>query len=235
MSKLDTDQMAHLIAALMVARIPAALEQVQAWLPTASFADVAACLDLCPCDIRPRLVSLIRDVLTGYPDVLYGIPVLIYFEPARPAIGYAAEHLELPLPDYSPPHESVTSIGWMPLSILRDDTPLGPRPWPQYIQPYTTDCVILTMRVRGADDAPPVPDDQWFADAFRVPDGDKITLSSGTSMPWIDAIEAGCVLLTQALSNRPSYDTIFRHFLPESAAFEAMRQGWKFRTEMLAR
>lgn len=235
MSKLDTDQLATLIAALMVNRIPTALEQVQAWIPNASFADVAACIDLCPADIRPRLVALIRDVLTGYPEVLFGIPVLIYYEPAKPADGHAAQHLELPLPDYSPPAESVTTLGWLPLSVLRDDTPLGPRPWPQYIQPYTTECAILSMRVRGADDEPPVPDDAWFAAAFRVPDGDRITITTGTCMPWIDAIEAGCVLLTQALSNRPSHDTLFRRFLPESASFEAMRQGWKFRTEMLSR
>lgn len=204
-------------AMLHCGEVAPALDRAQAWLPAASYADVAQWISSAPPYIRPHLTSLLRDVITEYPTMWYGIPVLVRYAPAD-----GCSRLELPLPD-CPPDESVRSIGWLPVSVLHDGAPIGMRPGPHYAEAGVPTAAVLLMRVDNADyGAPPGPDDRWWGDAFWVPDGDCVTMTSGAVLPWIDALEACAVMLASATSACPPATQ--RRFLDDYDAYRAAQE-----------
>ena len=203
-------------------KYPEALCLLMNWLPTASYKEVSTWIAEAPGFYRPRVATAIRDVLTGYPEIRYGTPVLIRYEPA-PGIEDA---LELPLPDTTP-DDVVTGIQWLPLSVLRDGKPLlDPRPEPVIVMPYTTTCAVLAMRTKHPYTIP-APSADWWSEAFRVPEGNRVRLSGTMTLPWIDAIEAGCMLQARAMTANPP-DTP-RHFLDDTAFAWALDAGAQFR------
>lgn len=214
---------------LRTGQIALALERAQVWLPKASYADISRLTDHCPASLQQHLVVLFRDVLTGWPNSLYGIPCVFRYEPDR----QRDTDLILPLPD-SPPNDFVTSVSWMPLSIWRDTAPFWPRPGPVSIQAGTQSGAVLLVRGKCSDVALEPPDDEWWGEAFRLlPDGDRIEMSSRGCMPITDALEYGLRMLNSALGSH-NVETP-RRFISELEYQAAAEAGRQFRGMLQSR
>lgn len=185
----------HLADLLRRCQLTDAMEQLRPWLSAASYADIRRLCMSMPERLRRHAVLLIKDLLTGYPEVLFGAPILIYFD------SPAGRVLELPLPDAAP-DTNVTSVAWISLRTLRQAQPFDQSQashGPMVIQSNRTECAILLLQCKGTT-APEISD-EWWSDVFRdrLPDG-RIQMSSRILSPWPEALEAACSLFASANS-----------------------------------
>lgn len=204
-----------------------AIQELRPWLATASYKQInQLCLSV-PEPLRRHAVLLIRDLLTGYPEVLFGAPVLIYFDSPD------GNSLELPLPDCTP-DLSVTSIAWLPLTVLRSPAPFSLRDASRTlvtIQSGRTECAVLVMQSKACE--PPAPSDEWWGDAFRniLPDG-HIRVSSRFIAGYPEAIECGCALMASAHSSAPGLVDTPNLFMGDDAYIWAQTAGQQWRENM---
>jgi hypothetical protein len=213
-------EMIELYARLRLGRVEEALLQMQTWLPGATYSDISHLIDSCPATQREHLVALIQDVLTGYPDVLWGCPVLIRYN------SDGCDSLPLQLPE-CPPHEVIVSISWLPLSMLRDGEPMRPHRGVVNVHACNTTCAVLLMRTRGPE-APLAPEGEWFGDALEGRSGDQVYASGKLVLPWPAAVEAGCVQHAYTMSGDGATD-MEALFLNSDARAEAIETGLGFR------
>jgi hypothetical protein len=195
-------KIAHIYALLKAQRIVEAISCAREWSKTASYADIEIAVAECPANYRRRMVSMLRDVLSGYPRVQFGAPVLIRYEPQDPAAG----PLRLTLPDVSP-DDSVGAIAWLSLDNVAADVPLS-APSLIDIAPHKTTVAVLLLRTSGEET--PVISDSWWGDLFSETGAEPITISSNIVAPLPDAIEAGRVLLGAATHHSaPDFSQMF--------------------------
>ena len=105
-----------LLFTLRHGRIDQSVDLVQAWLKTARPGQVTALAKACPEQVRPQLTTLLRDVVSGFPDVLFGCPILIHAVPDIELDEPAPPCLWLPSLEASAdqPCDGLQFEGWLP-------------------------------------------------------------------------------------------------------------------------
>jgi hypothetical protein len=225
----DLNLLASNLCAGTAAGISAACEQLQACAPTATYSDIADMLNICPSAIRPRVVLLLRDILAGWQQILYGAPVLMLYTSVR-----GDKPLSLPLPDM-PPAEDVTSLAWLPLATLDSAMPFGRHAGPVSVRPGVVECAVLLMR---AGETPPAPSDAWWGDLYRSVLDERsrhgrIQISSRIVVDFPAAIEIGCALLASSTATDPNQveDTPHLFLSPRSLEWARLAgQQWRMQT-----
>jgi len=146
---------------------------------------------------RRRLTAAAYDLLSNYPTVLYGMPVLIRADTEDLAIM-------LPAPSNFAPLAGEPVLSWCSLrQCYAGYSAAGPE-----IETNTT-YVGMVKIATGDVDAPIIPD-AWVADAIGYPAGVKLTVMADRVLPWPAAVEAGIMLLSVGRQGSPEdIPTIF--------------------------
>lgn len=173
---------------------------------------------------QERLLSLVSDALCEYPQMCFGIPVLVYTYYS----GY--EDLHFPLPDYQPPESGITRCSWLGPSAFRDARPFGKQGEPLRLPQGTP--VAAVLRVWCPSEHPPVIQDEWWGDLFRVIPG-SVCMASKPAMPWPEALELATCMQANALSCNFPCDATPRLFLPHDAYAQAMLWGLEFARKVM--
>lgn len=184
----------QLVLTLRHGRIDQSFDLVQSWLKTARPGQLTALVNACPEQVRPRLTTLLRDVISGFPDVLFGCPILIHAAPDVELDEPAPPCLWLPSLDASEhqPCDGLRFEGWLstdaelPVSLLPGPfKPTVPVPWRT-----STSSVALFRHdhTRCAEESIDIPA-EWWANLFRSTPG-KVRLLGRMLLPYPDALEA---------------------------------------------
>jgi len=215
--------------ALRSGQIPLAVERAQDLLQQPELAPESM-IHLADPDDRPRLVTLLRDIITEYPHTLLGAPVLIRWRSSRATI-------ELPVPDSLDPAPSagLEFVAWLPLdsripaSLPRPGVP----PATVTIASHRIQCAVALFR--ATPDAPD-PDQHdishdWWATLFsETPQQDSVYLSARMLLPYPDALEAAQVLYRTAFKGKPP--TQLARFLSDDAWAWAVDAGLQYRRQL---
>lgn len=201
-----------------------AINELRPWLATATYADIRLLCSNMPERLRRHAVLLIKDILTGYPEVLYGAPVLIWYD------SPAGRVLTLPLPEAAP-DTNVVSVAWTSLRTLRQAAPFAQRHvthGPVVIQSNQTECSILLVQCKGT--TAPEMSDEWWSDVFRdqMSDG-RIRISSRILAPYPEALEAACSLFASANSSATGLVETPQLFLSDESYAWAQEAGQDWR------
>lgn len=168
-----------------------AIRALQSWLPSARYADVVDCLNGCPPDLRVSLQSLLRDLISGYPAVRYGVPVLLRYAPVYERAG---EILHAPLPLISN-RKGVASCRWIESDVL-DISPYILDPVSLHKVRVLPDAItvgVLMLR-STSEEVPAEPEGRWWQSLLNAPSGGEVKLFPGHVWPWIDAVEVALVM-----------------------------------------
>lgn len=195
------------------------LAWAQNWTRSASYDDICRLVADFPTAQRNQLKLLLSDVVTGYPQCIWGIPTLFHYIHAHDRC------LTLPLPDYSPDPD-VTGISWLSLDILRRKEPLRPTGENVSLMSGDMDCAVLLVTTHTP--TPPDLKDEWWAELFELDDGARLRLSARMVLPFVEALEAGCALLSTARMGTLNVDTP-RLFLTDDAWTWAQDAGIEWR------
>lgn len=195
------------------------IEWARVWTQTATYADITRLVKSMPPLDRDRLVLILRDVLTHYPETTHGLPVLFQYQDAQ------SLSLLLPLPEYAPPDPSITKMAWVSLNTLRE----GRFGQPTQNLRIPTDgmhCAVLLTTTAGP--AMPTLTDEWWAELMETAPGACLRMSSRICAPWPDAVEAAAAMLSAAATGGSQVDTP-RLFLDEASWAFALEvgQGWR--------
>lgn len=163
-------------------------------LQMASYRDITSTISDCPPELRPQLIVMLRDVLNGFPHLLYGIPVLVSYSPLGDTMP-----AELPLPSELP--NNALTAAWYPLDVRETSLPLMQQQGSIItLSPHAHTCAILRMRT--IDEAViEEPSSAWWADTLRLnAQYGSIYVSATRVMPWIDALDAAYVMYARSQS-----------------------------------
>lgn len=200
------------------------IQWVKHWLRGASYVDIRDFVGHFPAERRPYVASLLRDVLTDYPTVTWGLPVLI---------SVKGGGLTLPLPERSP-DPSVTRLRWLPLTFLDGPAAFGDANGDMLDVPEDSTSVVILL-AKTALPAPPVlSDGMWWAELLAAPDELSICVEAGPPMPFPDAMEAGVDLLATVCNGATDVDRQ-RVFLGDEGWMWALDSGLKWRAKALER
>ncbi len=201
-----------------------ALAQAAALTPTASYRQLVELVYANPAPRREYYVTLLRDVLCQYPEMVYGVPVLMY------VAADSSEPLELPLPDYQPPETAVTRCSWLGIDALRNEGPFGVPSGRVRISPHRIEAAVMRVWCQG--ESKPQLTDEWWGDVFRQLPG-AACLATGSALPWPDAVEAACAMLANTRGSQEFAETP-QLFLPFEDYVLAQEAGRKFREKVKA-
>ncbi len=145
---------------------------------------------------RRRLAAAAYDLLSNYPSILYGLPVLIRADSEDLAM--------LPAPSNFAPLAGAPVVSWCSLrQCYSDYSAAGPE-----IDTNTT--YVGMVRIATGDVDPPAIPDAWVADAIGYPTRVKLTVMADRVLAWPAAVEAGIVLLSVGRQGSPvDIPTIF--------------------------
>lgn len=197
------------------------------WLQLATYGEIRDLVKEAPERLREHVVLLLEDVLSQWPTVKWGLPVLFCWNHPE---GLA---LQLPLPEHAAPDPSITRMAWVSLNTMRDRRPYG-MPSPLVTIPSGgVHCSILMCQT--ASQVPPTITDEWFGELFadHLQPGCDLRMSSRLVLPLPSAIEAGAALLSAASTGGKQVETP-RVFLDlETWAF-ALEAGVEWRQTLQA-
>jgi hypothetical protein len=174
---------------------------------------------------RQRLIALVRDVLSDYPTMTFGVPMLIYVESS----DCVHRPLRLPLPDYQPPDTNIESCAWLGLNTLRSPIDFG-KPAPVTVFTSRVAGAVLLLRCRTED--PPRISDEWYGDVFNDLPG-HVSIHTLAPMPWPDAVEAAAAMLVNARAVGVTVDSP-QVFLDFGLHFAAQDVGRRFYRRVVA-
>jgi hypothetical protein len=203
-----------LSAAFADSDIPRSIELLRNWLVRAEAGEPEALLRETPdAALRPRLVLLMRDLLSRYPLTILGAPVLLLAHPDSAACQRQMAHLSLPLPtsDNVQACADLHFLGWLPMdALLPVALPFRPEYHPVVVPWFRPTAAIAVFRSHpGVFDIDSIElPSQWWGELFRPTVG-NIRLASRVLLPYPDALEAARVL--QAAANAEA--------LPEQGQF----------------
>ena len=145
---------------------------------------------------RRRLAAAAYDLLSNYPTILYGLPVLIRADSDDLAV--------LPAPNNFAPLGGATVVSWCSLrECYAGYSATGPE-----IETNTT--FVGIVKIATGDIDPPAIPDAWVADAIGYPSEVKLTVMADRVLPWPAAVEAGIMLLSVGRQGSPvDIPTIF--------------------------
>lgn len=208
---LHTNQLEHAIAALRF--LPAARE----------YAEAVELLGQCHGDDRERLRVLLVDILSGYPKVIWAVPILMYFRTSR------AGMLTLPSIDTRELPPDVAWAGWQSTGEA-----LPEYTFPSLAIPVNCPvCMLLAIRTEGAE--APTIDDSWLAGVFSdIPRGGTLQVASGPVLPYPEGVEAG--VLMNAISRRADTSdapATTRYFLRDRGWAKSVETALAYRERVL--
>jgi len=206
------------------AKLPPVLAWAKEWTQTATYGDIQRLVAQVPARERDHFVLLLRDVLSGYPEVTHGLPVLFRYTDANNG------SMHLPLPEHAPPDPSIRSMSWLSLATLRDGRRFG-LPRDSYIEPGGMHCAVLLVQTAGPTE--PELSDEWWSELLEIPEHASLSISSRAVLPWPDAVEAGCALLSAARTGGTNVETP-RLFLSSGAWDWALTAGLEWRRTLAA-
>jgi hypothetical protein len=172
--------------------------------------------------LREHVVLLLEDVLSQWPTVKWGLPVLVRYR--DPAGG----SLLLPLPEHAAPDPSITKMAWVSLNTMRDRRAFGLPSVNVAIPSDGVHAAVLMCQTAGP--TPPVISDEWFAELFaeHLQPGCDLRLSSRLVLPLPSAIEAAAAQLSAAVTGGKLVDTP-RVFLDDETWAFALEAGVEWR------
>lgn len=180
----------------------ASIDALQRWSQTATYRDAVSLVHAAPVADQAHLAAAIRDVMCGYPDVLYVCPVLLHWQSDSQA------WLDLPDPQ-SVRDPDGTQWRWQALRRMV-------MPWESKDEPVVGivahQIQLALLVAQSRDGEPPVLHDDWLGMLFRnLPEGDTLHVSARMVLPWTDGVEAGIVLRSAALNpeNEPERPNAF--------------------------
>lgn len=202
--------LAQLVRDLRTVRIDRAMAAARSWLDGATSEDLMDLLAQSPTHIRPKVVTLFSDLLTGVPSIL-GTPVLVHAtctttQGLEGSLAHDAGYVlpsELPLPgpraDLTLPREGLDFRGWARNRLQPGAVPS------QRLDPYasvawgTTQAAVALFAYHPepglpADAVPTLPVGWWGEVFLPTLEVAAISLSDGPLLPYPEAIEVGSVL-----------------------------------------
>jgi len=171
-----------------------------------------------PQPMRERYITLLNDVLSGYPHVCFGVPVLMYAMTPT----YPGSMLELPLPDHQPPDSGIQRCSWLGLSTLHSEAPFGSQEGPVLLPPFQTTSAVLRFYCQG--ESAPELNDEWWGDLFRTMPA-NVCITTGTPMTWPQAVEYAAMML---YAEGTAGDAFPQMFLTDDAFVAASLDGVEF-------
>lgn len=204
-----------------------ALYWADQWLQLASYKQIRELVAEAPDRLREHVVLLLDDVLSCWPTVRWGLPVLFCWRDDE------ARSLLLPLPEHAPPDPTITSMGWVSLHTLREKAPFGASSPRATIPSGGIHAAILMCQTVGP--IPPTISDEWWSELFAdsLHPGCDLRVSSRLLLPLPSAIEAGAAQLSAAVTGGKQVDTP-RVFLDDETWAFALEAGVEWRKALQA-
>lgn len=217
---------AQLESLLISGKIGPAIVLVQSWLAVAGPYDVESLLDAMRPDIQPKLALLLRDLISSYPTMLVGCPVLLYIKPED------AQSVSVTLPGpretLAQPNTQMSFVGWLGIDHL-SSTPIKLKSTRGQMDVPTNQVQVAIAIFETQEnffdqkefDIPFF----WWANLFQPIDG-LVRVSARMAMPYPDAYEAARIMLCSA--NEKMAPRV-NHFLSDEGATWAMNEGLVFK------
>lgn len=199
------------------------IQWAREWTQTASYGDITQIFRSMPLLDRDRLVLILRDVLTHYPETTHGFPVLLAISDPQ------NRSLLLPLPEHAPPDPTITKMAWVGLNTLREGR-FGQPAQNLRIPAGGMHCAVLLTTTAGP--AMPTLTDEWWSELMEVAPGACLRMSSRICAPWPDAVEAAAAMLSAAATGGTQFDTP-RLFLDEASWAFALECGQDWRRALI--
>ncbi|VVE76994.1 hypothetical protein PCA31118_05352 [Pandoraea captiosa] len=218
-----------LSAAFAGSDIPLCIELLRTWLMAAEAGEPEALIREMHPALRPKVVLLMRDLLSCYPETVLGAPVLLLARPDSNACRKQMPDYSLPLPDddAEQPCSNLRFLGWLPMdTLLPVAFPFWPLQYPVTVPWFKPTAAIALFRGHANAfecDAIEVAN-WWWAELFR-PIAGNVRLASRALLPYPDALEAARVLQASANAELPSKQG---HFLSDAAWNWAHGEGVLF-------
>jgi len=218
-----------LSAAFAGSDIPLCIELLHAWLMTAEAGEPEALIREMHPALRPKVVLLMRDLLSCYPETVLGAPVLLLARPDSNACRKRMRYFPLPLPDAEAeqPCADLLFLGWLPMDArLPVAFPFLPHQHTVTVPWFKPTAAIALFRSHASAieyDGIEVAN-WWWAELFR-PIAGNVRLASRALLPYPDALEAARVLQASANTELPSKQG---HFLSDAAWNWAHGEGALF-------
>jgi hypothetical protein len=199
-----------------------ALYWADQWLQLASYKQISELVADAPDRLREHVVLLLEDVLSRWPTVRWGLPVLFRWR------GDEERSLMLPLPEQAPPDVSITAMGWVPLNTLREPGQYGASSPRVFIPSSGIHAAVLMCQTAGP--TPPTISDEWWSELFAdsLHPGCDLRMSSRLLLPLPSAIEAAAAQLSSAVTGGKGVDTP-RVFLDDETHEFALAAGVEWR------
>jgi len=202
-----------LSAAFATADIPRSIELLRNWLITAKAGEPEALVRETRAALRAKVVLLMRDLLSCYPDTILGAPVLLFPYPDSDACRRQMISVTLPspTPDTVQPCAELRFLGWLPTdALLPVALPFCPEnhsvtaPW---FKPTAAIALFRSHADMFDYNSIELPN-AWWGELFR-PTAGNIRLASRVLLPYPDALEAGRVLEAAANAETPAKQSLF--------------------------
>lgn len=212
----------RLVSALRGGRVAESIGLMQDWLKTARPGEAPRLVNDCPARVRPLLTTLMRDVLSGYPAVLLGCPLLIYAAPVIELDSPLSPCLWLPTlrSGSAQPCEGLQFEGWLPVGA-EPPVNLLPQPFKPTV-PVSWRTPTAAVALFRHDPETDVEDidvpSPWWGDLFLSTPG-QVRLSGKTLLPYPDALEAAARL--QAAARGEPRESLSVFLSEDEWAFEA--------------
>ena len=200
-------------AAFAKADIARSIELLRNWLVTAQAGEPEALLQETPDSVRPKLVLLMRDLLSCYPATLLGAPVLLLAQPDSESCQMQMPHITLPFPtrEAAQPCADLRFLGWLPVGTpLPIPQPFRPEQFRSAVPWFKATATVAVFRSHPGVfdvDAVELPN-QWWGELFRPVTG-NIRLASRMLLPYPDALEAASVMQAFANAETPPQRGLF--------------------------
>lgn len=188
------------------------IELARSWLAAAESGEPETLLAECSEQVRPRIALLMRDLLSGYPEVLLGCPVLIHATPELELDSPSPPHMLLPRPrgGTERPCADLKFLGWLPATAHL------PAPQPFRHEnfsdlPWFTPTALVALFRAGAEamdahslDLPAA----WWGRLFAGTPG-NVCLTGSLMLPYPDALEAAAAMQAAARAEPAPERTFF--------------------------
>ena len=200
---MDSIALSALEAALVSGDIAAALSRLRTWLTTAGPGDPESLLRRTSAAVRPKLVLLMRDVLSRYPSTLVGAPVLLFAQPESTPGKVQLPNITLPFPrpGANPPCADLHFLGWLPVKTqLPVEQPFKPERHNTQIPWFKPTAAVAVFRSHPEVfdlDAVELPN-LWWGELLRPVEA-NIQMAARMLLPYPDALEVAGLM--EAIAN----------------------------------
>lgn len=194
-------------------RFDRSIDLARGWLAAAQPGEPQKLLTACSVQMRPHVALLMRDLLSGYPEMLLGCPVLIYATPELEVDSPVPPYLALPRARVATaqPCANVQFLGWLPATARA--------PVPQPFRPESFETAICwsvpTAAVALFRAGPEALDSgidllpaMWWGQLFSAT-GCNVSLTGRLMLPYADALDAAAAMQAAARAEPEPKGAVF--------------------------